>query len=191
MSGRTATRTKGALPRRARAEFHPTASGGAVALALDAKRGNRSCLELTATATWHGDDVEAEQGDPGACHKRSAAGVSMSSQENRGGDMASNARVPEADITGIYGFLLKMMSRKMFGHVPASAGVMWHYPAVLKDGMGFAREADKWNRLDPNLASFAAMATASVVGCSFCLDLNYFMAHNRGLDETKVREVQR
>jgi len=105
--------------------------------------------------------------------------------------MASNTRVPEANITGIYGFLLKMMSRKMFGHVPASAGVMWHYPAVLKDGMGFARKADKWNRLDPNLASFAAMAAAGVVGCSFCLDLNYFMAHNRGLDETKVREVQR
>lgn len=105
--------------------------------------------------------------------------------------MASNTRVPKAEITGIYGFLLKTMSRKMFGHVPESVGVMWHYPAVLKDLMGFGRKADKWDRLDPNLASFAAMAAAGAVGCSFCLDFNYFMAHNRGLDEAKVREVPR
>ncbi len=46
-------------------------------------------------------------------------------------------------------------------------------------------------RLDPNLASFAAMAAAGLVGCSFCLDLHYFMAHNKGLDEAKAREVPR
>ena len=57
--------------------------------------------------------------------------------------------------------------------------------------MGFGRKADKWDRLDPNLASFAAMAAAGLVGCSFCLDLGYFMAHNRGLDEAKAREVPR
>jgi alkylhydroperoxidase family enzyme len=105
--------------------------------------------------------------------------------------MASNTRVPKAEITGIYGYLLKTMARKMLGHVPESVGVMWHYPAVLKDLMGLSRKADKWDRLDPNLASFAAMAAAGLVGCSFCLDLNYFMAHNRGLDEAKVREVPR
>jgi len=105
--------------------------------------------------------------------------------------MASNTRVPETEITGIYGYLLKKMTRKMFGRVPASAGVMWHYPAVFKDMMGFGRKVDKWDRLDPNLASFAAMAAAGLIGCSFCLDLNYFMAHNRGLDEAKVREVPR
>jgi AhpD family alkylhydroperoxidase len=105
--------------------------------------------------------------------------------------MASNTRVPETEITGIYGYLLKMMTRKMFGRVPASAGVMWHYPAVFKDMMGFGRKAEKWDRLDPNLASLAAMAAAGLVGCSFCLDLNYFMAHNRGLDEAKVREAPR
>jgi AhpD family alkylhydroperoxidase len=35
------------------------------------------------------------------------------------------------------------------------------------------------------------MAAAGVIGCSFCLDLHYFMSHNRGLDETKAREVPR
>jgi AhpD family alkylhydroperoxidase len=105
--------------------------------------------------------------------------------------MASSTRVPPTEITGIYGSLLKTMTRKMIGQVPEGVGVMWHYPAVLKDMMGFGRKVDSWNRLDRNLASFATMAAAGVIGCSFCLDLHYFMTHNRGLDEAKAREVPR
>jgi alkylhydroperoxidase family enzyme len=105
--------------------------------------------------------------------------------------MASKTRVPKAEITGIYGWLVKKMARKMLGDVPESLAVMWHHPALLKDAMGFGRKIEKWDRLDPNLASFAHMAAASLVGCSFCLDLNYFMAHNKGLDEAKAREVPR
>jgi AhpD family alkylhydroperoxidase len=104
---------------------------------------------------------------------------------------AGTLRIPKAELTGLYGFLLKTMARRMLGAVPESAAVLWHYPAVLKDTMGFARKAEKWDRLDPNLALFAAMAAAGAVGCSFCLDLNYFMAHRRGLDEAKAREVPR
>ena len=57
--------------------------------------------------------------------------------------------------------------------------------------MKFGRKTESWNRLDPNLASFATMAAAGVIGCSFCLDLHYFLTHNRGLDEAKAREVPR
>ncbi len=35
------------------------------------------------------------------------------------------------------------------------------------------------------------MAVAGLVGCSWCLDLGYFQAHNEGLDLTKAREVPR
>ena len=104
---------------------------------------------------------------------------------------ASALRIPKAQITGIYGFLLKTMSRRMLGSVPEAIEVMWHYPAVLKDMMGFGQKLEKWNRLDPNLALLGAMAAAARVGCSFCLDLNYFMAHNKGFDEAKAREVPR
>lgn len=105
--------------------------------------------------------------------------------------MASTTRIPKAKITGIYGGLLKTAMRKMLGEVPESAEMMWQNPTVFKDMMGFGRKTEKWDRLDPNLASFVAMAAASQVGCSFCLDLNYFMAHNKGLDEAKAREVPR
>jgi alkylhydroperoxidase family enzyme len=35
------------------------------------------------------------------------------------------------------------------------------------------------------------MAVAALVGCSWCLDLNYFHTHNAGLDEAKASEVPR
>ena len=105
--------------------------------------------------------------------------------------MASTTRVPATEVTGIYGALLKTMSRRMLGQVPDAAGVMWHYPAVFKDMMRFGRRTESWNRLDPHLASLATMAAAGAIGCSFCLDLHYFLTHNRGLDETKAREVPR
>ena len=105
--------------------------------------------------------------------------------------MTSSTRVPPTEITGIYGSLLKTMSRKMLGQVPEAAGVMWHYPAVFKDMMRFGRRTESWNRLDPTLATLGTMAAAATIGCSFCLDLHYFMSHDRGLDEAKAREVPR
>ena len=105
--------------------------------------------------------------------------------------MSSTTRIPKAPITGLYGFMVKRFSRKLFGAVPEPAEVMWHNRAVLNASMGFGRKVQKWDRLDPNLASFAHMAVAAQVGCSWCLDFNYFQAHNEGLDEAKASEVPR
>jgi alkylhydroperoxidase family enzyme len=108
-----------------------------------------------------------------------------------GGHMSSTPRVPAAEITGLYGYVLKRFSRKMLGEVPDALGVMWHNRAVLTSSMGFGRKVQKWDELDPNLRTFAHMAVASLVGCSWCLDFNYFQSHNEGLDEAKASEVPR
>ncbi|HTW07612.1 MAG TPA: carboxymuconolactone decarboxylase family protein [Acidimicrobiales bacterium] len=105
--------------------------------------------------------------------------------------MASRTRVPKAELTGMYGELVKRMSRKMFGEVPEPVAVAWHNRKVLNFSFNVGRKAQKWDRCDKNLKSFAHMAVASLVGCSFCLDLGYFQAHNEGLDLTKAREVPR
>jgi alkylhydroperoxidase family enzyme len=105
--------------------------------------------------------------------------------------MACDTRIPKAELTGPYGALVKRMSRKMFGEVPDPVGVMWHNRKVLNFSFGVGRKAQKWNQCDENLKSFAHMATASLIGCSFCLDLGYFFAHNEGLDASKAREVPR
>jgi alkylhydroperoxidase family enzyme len=105
--------------------------------------------------------------------------------------MGSSTRIPEAKLTGLYGALVKRMSLKMFGAVPEPVGVTWHNRKVLNFSFGVGRKAQKWNQCDENLKSFAHMAVASLVGCSFCLDFGYFHAHNQGLDVNKAREVPR
>jgi alkylhydroperoxidase family enzyme len=105
--------------------------------------------------------------------------------------MASRTRIPKAELTGIYGAIVKRMSRKMLGAVPEPVEVAWHNRKVLNFSFSLARKIQKWDQCDENLKSFAHMAVASLVGCSFCLDLGYFHAHNEGLDVTKAREVPR
>ncbi len=100
-------------------------------------------------------------------------------------------RVPKTEITGLFGAIAKRFSKKMLGTVPEPLGVMWHNRPVLQALFGFSGKAQKWHACDSQLKSFAHMATASLVGCSFCLDLGYFQARNEKLDLDKAREVPR
>jgi AhpD family alkylhydroperoxidase len=105
--------------------------------------------------------------------------------------MSSTPRIPKTEITGLFGYVVKRFSRKLLGHVPESAEVMWQNRPVFTGMMGFGRKVEKWDQLDPNLKSLATMAVAALVGCSWCLDFGYFQAHNEGLDEVKASEVPR
>jgi len=100
-------------------------------------------------------------------------------------------RIEPIEITGLYGVLVKKFATKMFGQVPESLGVLWHNVPVLKATMGFGQKMQKWDRCDESLKSFAHMAVASYIGCSWCLDFNYFMALDKGLDLDKAREIPR
>jgi len=105
--------------------------------------------------------------------------------------MGERARIPGTDLAGFQGGLLRLAIRRKLGAVPQSISVMWNHPAVFKDLMRMGRRMDKWGRLDEGLASLAVMAAAAEIGCHACLDLNYFLAHDRGLDPAKAREVPR
>jgi alkylhydroperoxidase family enzyme len=109
-------------------------------------------------------------------------------QEN---EMTENPRVPKAPLTGLQGRLLRLVVRKKIGRVPESLEVMWNHPRVFKDLARMGGRTEKWDRLDESLAAFAVMAAAARIGCGFCLDLNYFVAHTHGLDVVKAREVPR
>lgn len=100
-------------------------------------------------------------------------------------------RIAPAQITGLKGMLIKRFAKKMLGQVPSSVGVYWHNQKVLMGMSGLGSKVNKWDACDEQLKSFAHMAVAAAVGCSWCLDYNYFEAHNRGLDIDKAREVPR
>jgi alkylhydroperoxidase family enzyme len=105
--------------------------------------------------------------------------------------MPNDTRVPPAEITGVYGAIVKKVSKKMFGTVAEPLGVMWHNRKVLKFQFALGQKSSKWDACAADLKSFGHMAAASLIGCSFCLDLGYFQAHNEGLDVAKAREVPR
>ncbi len=105
--------------------------------------------------------------------------------------MTSETRVPPTEINGVFGTIMKRMTKKKLGRVPQQLGVLWHNPRVLKTLMGFSHKAEKWDACDEQLKSFAHMAAVSVVGCGACLDFGYFQIHNKKLDVVKAREVPR
>jgi AhpD family alkylhydroperoxidase len=105
--------------------------------------------------------------------------------------MAGHTRIPRAELTGVYGAIVKRMSRKMLGEVAEPVEVAWHNRKILNFSFSIGRQTKRWDQCDENLKSFAHLATASMVGCSFCLDFGYFQAHNSGLDMVKAQEVPR
>jgi alkylhydroperoxidase family enzyme len=105
--------------------------------------------------------------------------------------MTSTTRIPKGEISGVYGAVAKRFSIKQFGVVAEPLEVMWHNRPVLKAYFALGGKAEKWGACDASLKSFAHMAVASLVGCTWCLDLGYFKAHNDKLDLDKAREVPR
>jgi len=105
--------------------------------------------------------------------------------------MTGTPRIPAAEITGFKGALTKRFAKRSLGQVPASLGVYWHNQKVLMSMAGVGGKVQKWDVCDEQLKSLAHMAVAAQVGCSWCLDFNYFEAHNKNLDLDKAREVPR
>jgi alkylhydroperoxidase family enzyme len=105
--------------------------------------------------------------------------------------MPSKFRVPKAEPRGLYARFLGLYARRTWGQVPDNLYVLWHHRPALNAIFALERKVAKLDRLDPHLKSFAEMATAASIGCSWCMDFGYFLAHDHGLDETKVREVPR
>jgi alkylhydroperoxidase family enzyme len=106
-------------------------------------------------------------------------------------DMTGTTRIPAAEITGFKGALIKRFAKKTLGQVPSSLGVYWHNQKVLMSMAGIGGKLKKWDACDEQLKSFAHMAVAAQVGCSWCLDFNYFEANNLHLDMDKAREIPR
>jgi alkylhydroperoxidase family enzyme len=80
---------------------------------------------------------------------------------------------------------------EQFGAVPEPLEATWHSPKVAQAALEFGGKISEWDAADESLKSFAHMAVAAQVGCSWCLDLNYFEAQNKDLDVIKASQVPR
>ena len=100
-------------------------------------------------------------------------------------------RVPKKELTGVTGAVVKLMSRRMFGQVAEPAEVGWHHRKVLMASMRFGQKVQSWKEVDAGLKTYAHMAVAAKIGCSWCLDLGYFQAQNEDLDLAVASQVPR
>lgn len=80
---------------------------------------------------------------------------------------------------------------KQFGAVAEPVEVTWHNPSVAQAALEFGARIATWDAADASLKTFAHMAVAAQVGCSWCLDINYFAAQSQNLDLAKASQVPR
>ena len=96
-------------------------------------------------------------------------------------------RVPKAELPPE----LRESMIKQLGAVPEPVEVSWHNPKVAEANLEFGGKVGAWDAADASLKSFAHMAVAAQVGCSWCLDIGYFQAQNENLDLAKASQVPR
>lgn len=100
-------------------------------------------------------------------------------------------RVPVDEPRGLFGRLVAWYSRRTYGDVLDNGLVLLHHRPALLAVAAFERRVERWDKLDPDLKTLATMATASAIGCSWCIDFGYYAAHSKGLRVDKLREVPR
>ena len=96
-------------------------------------------------------------------------------------------RIPRAEVPAA---LRESMIRQV-GSMPEPIEVAYNNPTVAETIQEFTARASTWDAADTSLKTFAHMAVAAQVGCSWCLDVNYFLALNHNLDLAKASQVPR
>jgi alkylhydroperoxidase family enzyme len=96
-------------------------------------------------------------------------------------------RLPKAELPAE----LEQNMVKQLGAVPENVEVNWHNPQVTQDNLEFGGRVGAWDVVDTSLKSYAHMAVAALVGCTWCLDVGYFQAQNQNLDLAKASQVPR
>jgi alkylhydroperoxidase family enzyme len=75
------------------------------------------------------------------------------------------------------------------GKILEPAEVEYHNPKVAVALQEFGAKQNAWDAADSSLKTFAHMAVAAQVGCSWCLDVNYFLGLNHDMDPVKASQV--
>ena len=96
-------------------------------------------------------------------------------------------RVPKAELPAD----LRENMIEQLGAVPEPVEVTYNNPKVAISSQEFSASVATWDAADASLKTLAHMAVAAQVGCSWCLDVNYFLANNHNPDLAKASQVPR
>jgi AhpD family alkylhydroperoxidase len=82
-------------------------------------------------------------------------------------------------------------ARRTYGDVPQPGLAMMHNQHVLRSTLGFERSLARWKRVPRSLKELATLASATTIGCSWCIDFGTWLAYEHGVSERKLRDVPR
>ena len=98
-------------------------------------------------------------------------------------------RVPLDEPRTMFDKTIVWYCRKTYGQVLDNALALMHNRKVLKALFAFEKKVAKWDALEPDLKVLAQAVSASVIGCSWCMDFGYYAAHSQGLDTSKLGDI--
>ena len=101
----------------------------------------------------------------------------------------ASARVPLDVPNTLFGKAMVWYSKRTYGDVLDNGLALLHNVPVLKAVIGFEKKVEKWNALDADLKNLAQLASAAVIGCSWCVDFGYYIAHSKGQDVSKFEKA--
>ncbi len=104
-------------------------------------------------------------------------------------DRRATARVPLEIPDTLFGKAMTWWMRRTYGDVLDNGLALLHNRPVMWGVLGFERKVEKWDALDQDLKDLAQLASAVVVGCTWCVDFGYYVAHSRGHDGSKLEKV--
>lgn len=104
--------------------------------------------------------------------------------------MARVRAVPERE-AGLLGCLAYRFSRRRFGKVAEPLTVTAHHPRLLVGYGVFELALDRSHLVDNHLKELAALKTAALVGCEFCIDIGSALARHSGVTEQQLRDLSR
>jgi AhpD family alkylhydroperoxidase len=103
--------------------------------------------------------------------------------------MARIPAVPEAE-AGFFGRLAYRYARRRFGAVPEPFAVALHHPRLFWAGAVAETAYEKASTVLPaRLRQLATYRTATVVGCSWCVDFGAMLQRLDGLDVDRLRHI--
>lgn len=102
---------------------------------------------------------------------------------------AALARIPISAPPGLWGRLLTVAMKRMYGDSLDNGFALAHHRGVLTAVLGFERRVARWRALDPTLKALAVMTVSARIGCSWCVDFGYHLAHTEGIELRKLAEV--
>jgi alkylhydroperoxidase family enzyme len=115
---------------------------------------------------------------------RGPGGVFMPNRQTSKEDFMA-LRIPKAEVPAE----LRDALIQQVGSMPEPIEVAFNNPKVAMTTQEFTAGVSAWDAVGTSLKTFAHMAVAAQVGCSWCLDVNYFLALHHNLDLAKASQV--